>query len=456
MLKVESYKFMRILGPVLDIVSVWSAGTIAHYARYGAGEMHDRFSIAMLIISLLIVVFSWHFDLYQNWLRMRFHSIIFRGIAIWMIATLVGAALIYILHFSIEYSRLWYVATLAGSFVLSLLFKCLMSWANRLYLVRHRTKSRVLMVGRSDALLNIVRGMRNDKTRSYSIGGTYRIERHISDKDLNAIVSQVERHGFRELWLALPLSMGSDVNRLMHSLRFLTVEVRFFPELTDLPLLNHHVSEMFGFYSLDLNMSPIRGEYKALKRLEDIIGSLLILLMISPLCLVVAIMIKWSSPGPVLFKQYRTGIDGRRFKIYKFRTMRLHDEQDGKVEQATKGDPRVTRVGAFLRRTSIDELPQFFNVLQGRMSIVGPRPHALAHNEYYMKLVESYMQRHKVKPGITGWAQVSGFRGETDTLDKMEKRVRFDLWYIENWSLTFDLKIIAMTFFKGFVGKNAY
>ncbi|MGJ8514200.1 undecaprenyl-phosphate glucose phosphotransferase [Carnimonas bestiolae] len=456
MLRVESYKSLRILGPVLDIMSVWGAGTIAYYARFGSVEMHDRFKIAMLIISLLVVVFSWHVDLYQNWLRMRFHSVIFKMMTIWMITTLVGAALIYILHFSIEYSRLWYAATLAGSFVLSLLFKCLMGFANRLYLMRHRTKSRVLMVGRSDALLNIVRGMRNDKTRRYSIGGTYRIDHHISDDDLDAIVAQVEQYEFRELWLALPLSMGSDVNRLMHSLRFLTVEIRFFPELTDLPLLNHHVSEMFGFYSFDLNMSPIRGEYKALKRLEDIVGSLLILLMISPLCLVVAIMIKWSSPGPVLFKQYRTGIDGRRFKIYKFRTMRLHDEKDGKVEQATKDDPRVTRVGAFLRKTSIDELPQFFNVLQGRMSIVGPRPHALAHNEYYMKLVESYMQRHKVKPGITGWAQVSGFRGETDTLDKMEKRVRFDLWYIENWSLTFDLKIIAMTFFKGFVGKNAY
>jgi putative colanic acid biosynthesis UDP-glucose lipid carrier transferase len=170
----------------------------------------------------------------------------------------------------------------------------------------------------------------------------------------------------------------------------------------------------------------------------------------------IGIAIKLSSPGPVLFKQYRMGINGKHFKVYKFRSMVVHNESGGDVTQASRNDSRVTRVGAFLRRTSLDELPQFFNVLQGRMSIVGPRPHALAHNEYYKDLVESYMQRHKVKPGITGWAQVSGYRGETDTLDKMQKRVEYDLWYIDNWSLWIDIKIIFLTVFKGFVNKNAF
>ncbi|BBH32127.1 undecaprenyl-phosphate glucose phosphotransferase [Pseudomonas sp. St290] len=150
------------------------------------------------------------------------------------------------------------------------------------------------------------------------------------------------------------------------------------------------------------------------------------------------------------------GINGKHFKVYKFRSMVVHNESGGDVTQASRNDSRVTRIGAFLRRTSLDELPQFFNVLQGRMSIVGPRPHALAHNEYYKDLVESYMQRHKVKPGITGWAQVSGYRGETDTLDKMQKRVEYDLWYIDNWSLWIDMKIIFLTVFKGFVNKNAF
>ncbi|WP_280338017.1 sugar transferase [Salinicola acroporae] len=158
----------------------------------------------------------------------------------------------------------------------------------------------------------------------------------------------------------------------------------------------------------------------------------------------------------MLFKQLRTGANGQDVQVYKFRSMKLHQEENGQVAQATRRDPRITRVGAFLRRTSLDELPQFINVIQGRMSIVGPRPHALAHNEYYKDLVESYMQRHMVKPGITGWAQVRGFRGETDTLDKMQHRVEHDLWYINNWSLLLDLKIIFLTVFKGFTGNNAY
>ncbi|MDH5184914.1 MAG: exopolysaccharide biosynthesis polyprenyl glycosylphosphotransferase, partial [Gammaproteobacteria bacterium] len=177
---------------------------------------------------------------------------------------------------------------------------------------------------------------------------------------------------------------------------------------------------------------------------------------ISPLLLFIAISIKLSSKGPVFFKQMRHGWDGRIIKVYKFRSMKVHQEFDGTVTQAIKRDPRITKIGAFLRRTSLDELPQFYNVLQGRMSIVGPRPHAVAHNEHYKEVVDQYMLRHKVKPGITGWAQVNGWRGETDTVEKMQKRVEFDLFYIENWSFWFDLKIIFLTVFKGFVDKNAY
>ena len=198
------------------------------------------------------------------------------------------------------------------------------------------------------------------------------------------------------------------------------------------------------------------GPARFIKRAEDILIGGLISLLILPVCVAIAIAIKATSPGPVVFKQYRTGINGRKFKVYKFRSMVVHQENNGEVTQAKKNDARVTPIGAFLRRTSLDELPQFFNVLQGRMSLVGPRPHALAHNEYYKDLVESYMQRHKVKPGITGWAQVNGYRGETDTLDKMQKRVEYDLWYIDNWSLWLDLKIIFLTVFKGFINKNAY
>ena len=172
--------------------------------------------------------------------------------------------------------------------------------------------------------------------------------------------------------------------------------------------------------------------------------------------LAIAMAVKLSSPGPIYFKQKRNGWNGSVINVYKFRSMYLHQEDDGQVTQATKGDPRITPLGRFLRRTSLDELPQFINVLQGRMSIVGPRPHAVAHNDYYKLHVPRYMLRHKVKPGITGWAQVHGLRGETDTIEKMEKRVEYDLFYIEHMSLWFDLRIMAMTVFKVFAGRNAY
>jgi putative colanic acid biosynthesis UDP-glucose lipid carrier transferase len=171
--------------------------------------------------------------------------------------------------------------------------------------------------------------------------------------------------------------------------------------------------------------------------------------------LLIAIAIKLDSKGPVLFKQRRYGLNGEVIQVLKFRTMKTLD--DGvMVVQASKDDPRITTLGRFLRKTSLDELPQFWNVLQGNMSIVGPRPHAVAHNEEYRQLIEGYMLRHKVKPGITGWAQVNGFRGETETLDKMQSRVEYDLFYINHWSLAFDLKIIGLTIIKGFINKSAY
>jgi putative colanic acid biosysnthesis UDP-glucose lipid carrier transferase len=177
--------------------------------------------------------------------------------------------------------------------------------------------------------------------------------------------------------------------------------------------------------------------------------------LVSPLLAVIALRVKLGSPGPVIFKQRRNGLDGSEIWVYKFRSM-LTQDNGTVVAQATKGDARVTPFGAFLRRTSLDELPQFFNVLQGHMSIVGPRPHAVAHNEMYRELIRAYMVRHKVKPGITGWAQVNGLRGETETIDKMKARVELDLEYLRNWSLGLDLQIIVRTVRVAFFERNAY
>ncbi|WP_244916974.1 undecaprenyl-phosphate glucose phosphotransferase [Vibrio coralliirubri] len=259
----------------------------------------------------------------------------------------------------------------------------------------------------------------------------------------------------KHVFIALQPLGTEKVKALIQSFADSTARVYVVPNMQTFDLMQSRWRTINGVPTVSVHDTPFNGVRSAIKRVEDIVASTIILTLISPVLAVVAMGVKMSSSGPIIFKQKRYGLDGKEILIWKFRSMSTQDN-GSVVKQATKNDPRVTKFGAFIRKTSLDELPQFFNVLQGRMSIVGPRPHAVAHNEEYRKIVEKYMLRHKVKPGITGLAQVSGYRGETDTLDKMEKRVEYDLKYIRTWTLWLDIKIIVMTVFKGFVGKTAY
>ncbi|WP_281098517.1 undecaprenyl-phosphate glucose phosphotransferase, partial [Klebsiella pneumoniae] len=234
-----------------------------------------------------------------------------------------------------------------------------------------------------------------------------------------------------------------------------TCSVLLIPDIFTFNILQSRTEEINGVPVVPLFDTPLNGINMVFKRLEDIIVASIILFIISPILIVIACAVKFTSPGPVIFRQIRYGMDGKPIKVWKFRSMSVM-ENDSSVKQATKNDTRVTKVGRFLRSTSLDELPQFFNVLFGQMSVVGPRPHAVAHNEQYRSLIQGYMLRHKVKPGITGLAQINGWRGETDTLEKMEKRIEYDLLYIRGWSIWLDLKIIFLTVFKGFINKSAY
>ena len=263
---------------------------------------------------------------------------------------------------------------------------------------------------------------------------------------VDGLADYVKTHHVDMIYLALPMSSQPRVTKLMDSLCDTTASVYFAPDIFLFDLIQARMDTIGGIPVLAVCETPFYGVNGLVKRVSDVILSTLILLLISPVLAVVAAGVKLSSPGPVVFKQRRYGLDGREILVYKFRSMRVTD--DGPVvKQATKDDPRITKFGAFIRRTSLDELPQFVNVLQGRMSIVGPRPHAVAHNEMYRKLIKSYMIRHKVKPGITGWAQVNGLRGETETVDKMKARIEYDLDYLRHWSLRLDLQIIWKTIF---------
>ncbi|WP_259198131.1 MULTISPECIES: undecaprenyl-phosphate glucose phosphotransferase [unclassified Pseudomonas] len=263
--------------------------------------------------------------------------------------------------------------------------------------------------------------------------------------DLPDLPTLIRQHGIRRLYITHSLQEATHIEELYVNLLEISVDVIWVPDLNNMLLLNHSVAEVDGLPAIFLNESPLTSRPTAAlsKSLLDKSLALLAIVLLSPLLLLFALLIKLTSPGPVIFKQDRHGWNGEVIKVWKFRSMRVHDDRE--VRQASRNDSRITPVGRFIRRTSIDELPQLFNVLQGHMALVGPRPHAVAHNDYYSGKIRAYMARHRIKPGITGLAQVNGCRGETETLEKMQKRVDIDLSYINNWSLWLDIKILFKT-----------
>ncbi|MCM5704938.1 undecaprenyl-phosphate glucose phosphotransferase [Larsenimonas salina] len=447
---------LHYFGPVFDALLIWLSGMAAYQIRLGSFELHERYQLALMVTVLLVVLLNILRQAYVRWRTTSLITLVFRLLIVWILVAIAAASLIYFAQAAHRYSRLWLGMTLAISFVLCslsrLLAKKILSWLR----IRGLNRRKVFLIGPGIILRDITRHMREEKSAGFSISGIHRLSQDPGPKEMEIITRRVAERQVHEVWICMPLALGGVVKSLMHSLRYQTVEVRFIPEFSDLPLLNHRVSQVVGLYAIDLSVSPMSGNARIIKRCEDVLLSSLIMTLCLPLYIAIAIAVRCTSTGPVLFKQYRTGLSGRRFKVYKFRSMYVHDEPSGNVTQAVRRDPRFTPVGAFLRKTSLDELPQFFNVLQGRMSIVGPRPHALVHNEYYKELVESYMQRHMVKPGITGWAQVKGYRGQTDTLEKMQNRVEHDLWYIEHWNVGLDILIIFKTLVIGFKGRDVF
>lgn len=446
----------KLVVPTFDALALVVGGVIAYWVRFDTIALHERYTLAIAIMVLLIILLNVMQGAYTRWRITRISTLLGKLLLVWLIVAILAASIIYFAHAADRYSRLWVGYTLTISFLICSVARVSAQLMLRQARRRGMARRPVFMIGPGEQLIRVAKGMRASPAEGYSIAGVSRLTGEVDATYYQGLSERVARSGAREVWICVPFEMGSVVRSILFALRNHTAEVRFIPDFQDMQLLNHQMSEVAGRLAIDLSVTPINGMARITKRLEDIVLGAIFLILSLPACFVIAIILKIQSPGPILFKQYRTGVNGRCFKVYKFRSMEVHDEKSNKVTQACRGDPRVTRFGAFLRSTSLDELPQFYNVLQGRMSIVGPRPHALAHNDYYKELVESYMKRHKVKPGITGWAQVNGFRGATETIEKMEKRVEHDLWYIDNWSIWLDLRIIALTIVKGFVNPNAY
>lgn len=442
---------MPYLFRLADATTVFLSGWLAIVVRMAVDRpmMVDGWSnyMAVIAIAAFIYVLTWG-DLYRSWRGASLFSML-KGVYLrW--ATVSGLILLglFIFKRGDEISRLWFL--IWGFLGLVLLFLERVAIYQLLRFLRrigynHR---HVVVVGSGKIALQLLERIED------SAWSGYEVVQHIPHVDFKGL-EQLERLTVDEVWLALPLADEQLIKATLHSLRHSAASVRFVPDMITFDLVNHGYSDVLGMPMIDMKASRLNGWHALQKRTLDLCVAVVALLIFSPVMLVLAVLIKLGSAGPVLFKQKRHGVSGKTIEIYKFRSMRLHQDAT-LVKQATIDDPRITPVGRFMRKTSLDELPQFFNVLAGDMSVVGPRPHAYSHNEYYKELIDSYMKRHLMKPGITGWAQVNGFRGETDALEKMEKRVEYDLFYIENWSLWLDIRIICMTFYKGFFNKNAY
>ena len=295
-----------------------------------------------------------------------------------------------------------------------------------------------------------VEGYFDDRDESRSAASNMALLGGVSE-----VAAYVRKHAIQMIFISLPMAQQPRIRKLLDDLHDTTASIYFLPDVYIFDLMQARFDNVGDVPVVAICESPFYGVDSVVKNISDFVLAFLILILLFPLMLCIALAVKLTSPGPVVFKQRRYGLNGEEIIVYKFRSMTV-SEDGANIVQAKKNDQRLTRIGAFLRRTSLDELPQFFNVLQGRMSIVGPRPHAVAHNELYRKLIKGYMLRHKVKPGITGWAQVNGLRGETEDLEKMQARIEFDLHYLQNWSIWLDLWIIMRTVWVVLRRDNAY
>ncbi|VVD32645.1 undecaprenyl-phosphate glucose phosphotransferase [Paraburkholderia dioscoreae] len=452
------------LARLVDIVLIVGGAIAASHIRFeDLTQIRGDGAFITFSVAFALVAFP-AFGLYESWRGRSLLRLAGQVSIAWLVVQASGLVLMFSLHRTDFISRLWFAywtATAGGALITSRLLVHAVLRSVR-YAGLNLRNVAVLGVGvHCREVVNKLMAAPASGFRASAIfdtqpdGGAAPNGVPLFD-DFGEFAEHIRGNGVREIWLALPLSEASTTLHFVDEFRNDLVNIRFIPDVRSMALFECSVIDLIGAPAISLVASPLPARAILQKEIFDRVFAALALIALLPLLVMIAVMVKCSSRGPVFFTQYRKGADGRVFKIYKFRTMRPHAEKTGVVTQATKGDPRITRVGALLRRTSLDELPQFFNVLRGEMSVVGPRPHAIEHDEFYQKVINGYIHRYRIKPGITGWAQVNGFRGETDRVEKMQMRVEHDLYYLRNWSFALDMRIVMTTVVKGLVSSNAY
>jgi putative colanic acid biosynthesis UDP-glucose lipid carrier transferase len=430
---------------------------------YTQNYNHDYFTLS-LIGSVGFALVAESFALYRSWRAGHFSQIVFYTTICWICSAVLVVAYLVFSKTASDFSRVALGVWMLSSLITLLGWRyCFQRFLSKMRRKGYNTRN-IAIFGLSEKGARLAKEVIDNPETGYRLASFYD-DREASRLDegfhqyLSGDIAQgienAKNNKYDVIYITLPIVAKVRIQEMLFALGDTTANVHVVPDLFMYCLMHGEMSHVGDIQTISVYGNPMQGSIGALKRLEDIFLASAILALITIPMLCIALAIKLTSKGPVIFKQDRYGLNGRKIKMWKFRSMTV-TENDSVVTQAKQGDARITKLGAFLRRTSLDELPQFINVLKGDMSVIGPRPHAVAHNEEYRKIVDFYMLRHKVKPGITGWAQVNGARGETETVDKMKARIDYDLEYIRNWSLWLDFQILIFTMFRGFNDKNAY
>jgi putative colanic acid biosynthesis UDP-glucose lipid carrier transferase len=447
-----------------DVLVVVLSAVAAYWLRHDTLNMPFYYQAAIVLAAVLTLNFTQFAGVYRFPVLEHVPTQILYALAAWAAVLVTLLIMAYFTQTSEWFSRAWvviWISLAVAGFVAIRLVALFQLWRLRL---RGELSTHIAIVGARELGRAVIRQLRADRVEDVRIVGVF--------DDFGALPGELEGCPVRgttddlievarhervdEVILAMVDRSEEEIERVVAKLRPLPLNTKLCAHSLRLNLPVHGFTSFAGLPLLHVFERPLSGWGGVWKTLEDrVLGGVLLILMLPLMCMC-ALMIKLDSAGPVLFRQKRYGFNNNEITVFKFRTMAHEAAPDPSVPQARRNDPRITRVGAFLRKSSLDELPQLFNVLRGEMSLVGPRPHAVAHNEHYAKVIDGYLGRHRVKPGITGWAQVNGLRGETETPEKMRMRVQYDLFYIDNWSLLFDLKILVMTSILGFVHRNAY
>ena len=431
-----------------DALIIFFAGYIALHIRR-ALNLPIEFPVDLSGYYGLIIVGALLFGaisggVYRSWRGAQMPAMLAKVIAHWLTVVALILFWLFIFKSSQEFSRIWFGVWVSITALLLIIERLTIYLVLRILRIKGFNLRHVALIGSGAAAEKL-----RERVSSADWSG-YSINLIIPDANQDAL-NQLANESFDEIWLAMSLGNETTIRETLFALRHSTASIRFVPDLFTLRLINHGMSDVVGIPMYDLSTSPMIGVNALIKWGEDKTLALLILICISPLMLLLAAGVKLSSPGPIFYRQERVGLNSQPFEMLKFRSMPTDTELEG-IQWGGSANKVNSRFGQFIRRTSLDELPQFLNVLKGDMSIVGPRPERPMFVEQFKEEIPDYMKKHLVKAGITGWAQVNGWRGDTD----LATRIEYDLYYIENWSLWLDLKIIFMTIFKGFINKHAY